>query len=130
MDFSFSEFCKEFSGGIVEALEEDGFDNLPALLSADRHDTEGLKLKKGHVAVVREAIKTLQLQHGEGPLRTPVSTGRGDMAGPDLARLWGLSPSRRKGHRHNNALQVGATRSSTLCRHPYLLRKRLHWGAR
>ena len=54
MDFSFS----EFPSGIVEALEEDGFDNLPALLSADRHDNDGLKLKKGHVAVVREAIKT------------------------------------------------------------------------
>ena len=89
MDFSFSEFCKEFPSGIVETLEEDGFDNLPALLSADRHDTDGLKLKKGHVAVIREAIKTLQLQHGEGPLRTPVSTDRGDLAGPDLARLLG-----------------------------------------
>ena len=47
-------------------------------------------MKKSHVAVVREAIKTLQLQHGGGPLRTPVSTGRGDMAGPDLARLLGF----------------------------------------
>ena len=87
MDFSFSE---DFPSGIVEALEEDGFDNLPALLSADRHDTDGLKLKKGHVAVVREAIKTLQFQHGEGPLRTPVSTGRSwGHGGPDLARLLG-----------------------------------------
>ena len=64
MDFSFSEFCKDFPSGIVEALEEDGFDSLPARLSADRHDTDGLKLKKGHVAVVRERIKTPQLQHG------------------------------------------------------------------
>ena len=88
MDFSFSEFCDKFPSGIVEVLE-DGFDNLPALLSADRHDLDGLKLKKGHVAVVREAIKTLQLQHREGPLHTPLSTGRGDMAGPDLARLLG-----------------------------------------
>ena len=89
MDLSFSEFSDKFPSGIAEALEEDGFDNLPALLSADRHDTDGLKLKKGHAAVVREATKTLQLQHGEGPLRTPVSAGRGDMAGPDLAKLLG-----------------------------------------
>ena len=78
-------------------------------LSADRHDLDGLKLKKGHVAVVREATKTLQIQHGEGPLCTPVSTGHRDMVGPDLLRLlgWVSRPSRWKGHRHNNALQVG-----------------------
>ena len=69
MDFSFSEFSAKCPSGIVEALEEDGFDNLPALLSADRHDTDGLKLKKGHVAVGREATKTLQIKHREGPLR-------------------------------------------------------------
>ena len=61
MGFSFSEFSDKFPSGIVAALEEDGFDNLPALLSADRHDTDGLKLKKGHVAGVLEARKTLQL---------------------------------------------------------------------
>ena len=83
------------ASGIVEALEEVGFDSLHALLSADRHDTDGLKMKKGHVAVVREAIKTLQLQHGEGPLRTLVSTGCG---APTWQDSWGLSPSRRKGH--------------------------------
>ena len=59
------------------------------LLSADHHDLDCLKLKKGHVAIVREAAKSLQIKHGEGPLRTPVSTGCGDMVGPDLARLLG-----------------------------------------
>ena len=42
MGFLFSE---KFPSGIVEVLEDDGFDNLPALLSADRHDLDGLKLK-------------------------------------------------------------------------------------
>ena len=80
MDFSLSEISEKFPSGIVEALEDEGFDNLPALLSADRHDTDGLKLKKSHDAFVCEAAKTLQIQHGEGLLRTTVSTGRGDMA--------------------------------------------------
>ena len=46
MDFSAcSELSDEFPGGGVQALEDEGFDSLPALLSADRHDTDGLKLK-------------------------------------------------------------------------------------
>ena len=65
MDFLFSD---KFPSGIVKVLEDEGFDNLPALLSTDRHDLDGLKLKKGHTAIVCEATKTLQLQHGEGPL--------------------------------------------------------------
>ena len=89
MGFSLSEFSDKFPSGIVEALEDEGFDNLPAPLSADRHDTDGPKLKKSHVAFVSEATKTLQIQHGAGPLRTTVSTGRGDMAGPNLVRILG-----------------------------------------
>ena len=56
MDFSAcSELSDEFPSGGVQALEDEGFDSLPAFLSADRYDTDGLKLKKVHV---REATKT------------------------------------------------------------------------
>ena len=65
----------------VKALEDKGFDNLTA------HDLDGLKIKKGHIAVIREAAKTLQIKHGESPLQTQVTTDREDMAGPNLVRL-------------------------------------------
>ena len=84
MDFLFSD---KFPSGTVEVLEMRAL--TMCLLSADHHDLDCLKLKKGHVAIVREAAKSLQIKHGEGPLRTPVSTGCGDMVGPDLARLLG-----------------------------------------
>ena len=66
---------------IVKALEDKGFDSLTA------HDLDGLKIKKGHIAVIREAAKTLQIKHGESPLQTQVTTDREDMAGPSLVRL-------------------------------------------
>ena len=49
MDFWFSKFCDKFPSGIVEVLEDVGFDNPPALLSTNRHDKDkhtrwGMKL--------------------------------------------------------------------------------------
>ena len=48
MDFSFSEFSDKFPGGTVKALEDEGCPLI--VLSVDRHDLDGMKLKKSHVA--------------------------------------------------------------------------------
>ena len=64
----FENFCKDFPDGVASVLAEEGFDTLPALLSASREDIEGLKTKKGHIAPVREAVTVLQFQHGKAPL--------------------------------------------------------------
>ena len=64
----FENFCKDFPDGVASVLSEEGFDTLPALLSASREDIEGLKTKKGHIAPVREAVTVLQFQHGKAPL--------------------------------------------------------------
>ena len=61
MHFSFVvvvvEFSDNFPRGIVEALEDEGFDNLPALVGVGRQDLDGLKLKKGHVATAHDCMR-------------------------------------------------------------------------
>ena len=71
----------QFSMSYFKALEDKGFDNLTA------HDLDELKIKKSHIAVIREAAKTLQIKHGESPLQTQVTTDHEDMAGPNLVGL-------------------------------------------
>ena len=44
---------KDFSDGVVSVLAEEDVDTLPALFSASREDIEGLKTKKGYIALVR-----------------------------------------------------------------------------
>ena len=47
-------------------LTEEGVDTLPALFSASREDIEGLKMKKGHIALVRGTV-TVTVPDGKGP---------------------------------------------------------------
>ena len=61
----FENFCKDFPDRVASVLAEEGFDTLPVLLSASLEDIEGLKMRKGHIAVVREAVTVLQSQHGK-----------------------------------------------------------------
>ena len=68
MAFSFEDFAQDFPSGVKEALQKEGFDSLVALLSADLSDVDRLKLKRGHISVVREAIRRLQTQQQKGPL--------------------------------------------------------------
>ena len=66
----FFEFSNNFPSGITDVLEDEGFDNLPALLSTDCHDLGGLKLKQDHITFVCEETKAFQIQikPGEVPL--------------------------------------------------------------
>jgi len=103
---------------------------LTICFSADRHDLNGRKLKKGHDAVVCEATKILRIKHGKRSLRTPVSTGRGDMAGPDLARLLGSLTVAAEGAQAQQCTAGGCHQIVDFVS-PSLFAEeaRLHWGA-
>ena len=66
--------------GIADVLVSEGYDTLQALLCAERCDISELKLKKGHVGMVRSAVHVLQQKHESGPMfleaqKSSVATG-------------------------------------------------------
>lgn len=71
MDFSLDEFCASFPSVVQSALKEEGFDTLPALLCASVDDIDSFEIKRGHKAILKDAIYRLQSKHGTGPLRQP-----------------------------------------------------------
>ena len=67
-EFVFEEFAKDFPEGVASVLASEGYNSLRALLCAERTDISELKLKKGHIGIVRSAIQDLQTQHKTGPM--------------------------------------------------------------
>jgi hypothetical protein len=67
-EFNFGDFTKLFPDGVAEALKDEGYNSLPALLCASSEDIGALNLKRGHIGIVRQAVMELQSKYGRGPL--------------------------------------------------------------
>ena len=72
-------------------LPKEGFDCLVALLGADLSEIDGLKLKRGRISVVREAIRRLQTQQQKDPQFSETKRQRStpDPASSSLSQLLG-----------------------------------------
>ena len=66
MEFTFEMFTEDFPVCISEVLVSEAFDSLPALLGASNKDVESLPLKRGHIALLRDQIISLQVSHLQG----------------------------------------------------------------
>ena len=80
-EFSFDEFVKDFPKEVAVVLKSEGYDTLQALLCAEKCDINELKLKKGHIGVVRSAVQVLQQKHETGPMF--LETGQSSKRGAD-----------------------------------------------
>ena len=83
-EFKFELFTSTFPDGVSAELAKEGFDTLPALLCADSDALGDLRLKRGHLCVVRQAITELQTLHKQA---TPPTQDTHSVSDPSLDKL-------------------------------------------